>query len=337
MTGPTDGFSPIGGGPYFDDFHVGQRLDASPSLTLTDGHAAVHQSIIGSRLHLAINRQLSTRVTGATAPLAHPALVCDVVVGQSSQATQRGVANLYYSGLTMARGVYVGDTITTTTEVVGLKQNNSRPTGVVAMRMMAVNQDGEVIVDGWRCGMLPLRDRERDTGHHDDLATVGTSLDSSVLANVTREWDLATFRTAVQGPRASDLLAGTRWEVEYGDVVTSAPELVRLTGNVAAVHHDRTASAQGRRLVFGGHTIGLALAQASRAIPSIVTVVGWHRCDHVGPVHEGDTVFSTVEVEKVELLVDGSGLVHLRSLVRGVGDDGTLSDLLDWRFVVVVA
>ena len=119
-------------------------------------------------------------------------------------------------------------------------------------------------------------------------------------------------------------------------MVSSAPELARLTLNVAAVHHD-AAAAGGRRLVYGGHVIGLALAQAVRSLPSIVTVVAWHGCDHLGPVHEGDTLRSTISVERVEDL-PGGGLVHLRSGVRADGSDGSPPrDVLDWRYVAVVA
>ena len=42
----------MAGGPYFDDLEVGQVFDSAPSMTLTPGAAAVHQSIIGDRLRL---------------------------------------------------------------------------------------------------------------------------------------------------------------------------------------------------------------------------------------------------------------------------------------------
>ena len=100
-----------------------------------------------------------------------------------------------------------------------------------------------------------------------------------------------------------------------GDVVSSAPELARLTLNMAMAHHDAQA-AGGQRLVYGGHTVGLALAQAARSLPSLVTVAAWHGCDHLGPVHEGDTLRSTISVEQVDSLPAGGGLVHLRSRVR---------------------
>ena len=81
-------------------------------------------------------------------------------------------------------------------------------------------------------------------------------------------------------------------EIEGGDVVDSAPELARLTLNVAMAHHDATSTGDGRRLVYGGHTIGLAAAQATRALPTLVTILGWHACDHTAPVFEGDTLRS---------------------------------------------
>ena len=114
----------MSGGPYFDDLVVGQVFDWAPSMTLTAGAAAVHQSIIGDRLRLALDADLAMAVTGATAALAHPVLVCDVAIGQSTLATQWVKANLFYRGLAFHRFPVIGDTLFTRTEVVGLKQNS---------------------------------------------------------------------------------------------------------------------------------------------------------------------------------------------------------------------
>jgi acyl dehydratase len=135
----------------------------------------------------------------------------------------------------------------------------------------------------------------------------------------------------------ADLRAGQRFEVAGGDVASSAPELARLTLNIAAVHHDTRAGGNGR-LVYGGHAIGLALSQAARALPSLATVLGWHGCDHLAPVREGDTLRSTISIEQVDNLPDGWGLVHLRSIVRADGPDGPDGrDVLDWRYVALLA
>ena len=111
-----------------------------------------------------------------------------------------------------------------------------------------------------------------------------------------------------------------------------------MTLNIAMAHHDAASSSAGR-LVYGGHTIGLAAAQATRALPNLVTIVAWHGCDHLAPVREGDTLRSTVELERAESLESGGGLVHLRSRVRADREGGSQDsqDVLDWRFVGVMA
>ncbi len=168
------------GGPHFDELTVGQVFDWAPSMTLTSGAAAVHQSILGDRMRLPLDAPLSHAVTGSAAALAHPALVCDVAIGQSTLATQRVKANLFYRGLTFHRFPILGDTLYTRTEVVGLKQNSAKPgrppTGLAALRMTTIDQADRLVLDFYRCAMLPLRPDAGETGHDDDLSAIGTDL-----------------------------------------------------------------------------------------------------------------------------------------------------------------
>jgi acyl dehydratase len=121
--------------------------------------------------------------------------------------------------------------------------------------------------------------------------------------------------------------------VEAGETVTGAPELARLTLNVATAHTDATGSAHGRRLVYGGHTISVAAAHATRAIPAIATIVAWKSCEHTGPVFEGDVL-------RTELCVQGrlaGGVVGLCARVSSVRPGTEPAPVLDWSFVAVVA
>src|SRR6185312_10237238 len=108
-------------GPYFDDLEIGLKVTSAPSLTLTEGLAAQHQAILGDRFRLALDRELSRQVTGGM--MAHPALVWDVANGQSTLLTRRVIANLFYRGMAFRRFPSIGDTLHTTTEVTGLRQN----------------------------------------------------------------------------------------------------------------------------------------------------------------------------------------------------------------------
>jgi len=319
-------------GPYFEELEHGQIFDTAPAVTLTSGGAALHQAILGDRLAVATDHELGRRLTGRGA-LAHPAYAWDVSIGQSTLATHFVRANLFYRGLAFRRLPVLGDTLTTTTTVVGLKQNTPRPgrplTGLVALRVTTVDQEGAPVLDFHRCAMLPLSPGAAPTEHADDLAQVGadTADDLTVLDGLHLE----------ALPRRSDPpAAGSTLEPVGGDVVSSAPELARLTLNIAQVHHDRRAGG-GRRLVYGGHTIGIAAAQAGRALPGIQLYLGWRSCDHTGPVYEGDTLRSRLDVESVRPGPRGAHVLGLRSLVQADAVDGSAEPrpVLDWRFTVL--
>jgi acyl dehydratase len=323
------------GGPYFDDLSVGQVFDWAPVATLSSGLAAAHQAIVGDRLRLSLDAGLCAAVTGAPAPLAHPALVCDVAIGQSTLVTQRVKANLFYRGLTFHRFPVIGDSLYTRTEVVGLRANSLKPgrapTGMAALRMITIDQADQLVLDFYRCAMLPASPEWRpDDFESDDLSAIGAGA-APPATDPTADWDGAVFRERVPGPHFDVGMAGGVLH-STGDVVSSAPELARLTLNIAATHHDSRVG--GRRLVYGGHTIGLALGQASRLLPNLVTVLGWESCDHTGPVHEGDTLYSELHVETAEPTDHGGGVLGLRSLVYAVSDEAAVPDrqVLDWRF-----
>ena len=329
-------------GPYFEDFERGQVFEDAPALTLTSGHAAVHQAITGDRLRLPLDAELSRAVTGAGEPLAHPSLVCDVAIGQSTGPTQRVLGNLFYRGLILLTPVHIGDTLRTRTEVVALKENSRRPespaTGLVALRITTRNQRDESVLDFWRCPMIPLRDGAPETGHADRFDEIPDELDlSRVLAAAPTGWDFEALRAVAPGERFADVQPGTTFEVEGRDTVTAAPELARLTLNVAKAHTDAAGSVHGRRLVYGGHTISIAAAHLSRALPAVATIVAWRGCDHLGPVFEGDVLSTTIEVEATHGL-DGTdaGLLDLRMRVTADRREGEGVPVLDWRAIAVI-
>jgi acyl dehydratase len=338
---PEIDIQPPGAAPYFEDLRVGQLVDSAPSMTLTEGMAAVHRAILGDRLRLALDAKLARDLLGLRSPLAHPALVWDVAIGQSTAVTARVIANLFYRGLVLQRAPLIGDTLSSTTEVVALRQRAQRPqtpaSGLAVLRVRTCDQEDRPVLDFHRCAMLPLRDPAADTGHDDSFEQISDELDASSLRAATASWSLESFPGA-RGGGLARLAPGTRRSVHGGDLVSGASELARLTLNLAAAHHDRSHGLGGRRLVYGGHTIGLAAAQATRTLPEIVTIAGWHSCEHLAPVYEGDTLRSEIELERIELLPGSGALAHLRSQLSAEREQGGAEEpVLDWRFVAVMA
>lgn len=315
--------------PYYDELQRGQAFTGAPPITLTEGLAAVHHSIVGNRLMISLERDLARAVTGAARPVAHPALVWDLAIGQSTVATQRVIANLFYRGLVLRRAPGLGDTLRTTTTVVALRDLTSRPGrtpgGLAALQVVTVDQEDRVVLDFVRCAMLPLSPGAAPPGHDDDLDSVAPP-DEPDMAQLVRSWNLSAH------PAGGTVTVGRRLEPPFAETVSGAMELARLTLNVAGAHHDAGAGMDGRRLVYGGHTVGLALAQINRVHPTLIYVAGWRSCDHPAPVWEGDALLSSCEVVAVEAL-DGAALVELD--VRTIRPrDGR--EVLRWRPVAVI-
>lgn len=329
-------------GPYFEDFSQGQTF-AAPSITVTDGHAAMYSALFGDRMRLPLDRHLSRRVTGDERPLAHSYLAVHLAAGQTTYPSQHVKGNLFYRGMLLRRPVFIGDSLYTITKVVGLKQNRAKAgraaTGMVALEMTTVNQRDEVVLHFWRCPMIACRDANADTGHNDDFGWIKNSFDEAeLLGAVPTGWNLAPLASDITGLRAPTVAVGDEFEIGPQDTVTCAPELVRMSLNIAYTHTDATRSYLGQRLVYGGHTISLALAQVGRGLPNLLAMVAWRYCDHLGPVLEGDIISTRF---KVVGLIDASQGGRLYDLEveafatrrDAVGADYRTEKVLAWGLV----
>ncbi len=198
--------------------------------------------------------------------------------------------------------------------------------------MTTRNHLGEEVLHFWRCPMIPCRDPAAATGQADDLARVGVEVSFDDVAAVRPPWNVAEAATAWQGRKADSVEAGMRFVIEARDTITCAPELVRVTLNMAMAHTDARLSYLGDRLVYGGHTISMAFAQLTRALPNLVTILAWESCDHTAPVVEGDRVRSEVTVLEKRPLAHGA-LLKLRAETWAArGDPETEERVLDWCF-----
>lgn len=323
--------------PWFEDFSVGDEFSDVPSVTLTDGHIAVHQALFGDRLRLVLDHTLAHRVTGEPRALVPASLVCNIAIGQSTIPSQRVMGNLFYRGLVLKRPVFVGDTLTTKTRVVALRQNTIKPgraaSGMVALEIHVTNQNDETVMLFWRCPMIPCRDRDADTGLADSFDFMPAEIGLDALKQAVPAWNLSPLT----GHRPE---IGQATPVESRDTVTLAPELVRMTLNLAMTHTDAGRSVYGKRLVYGGHTISMAAAQVTRVLPAMATTLGWFKCDHTGPVFEGDILSSTVTLESVNPADTGDiGIINVRTFAeRGAEapEPGADIPVLDWRFAALL-
>jgi 2-methylfumaryl-CoA hydratase len=321
-------------GPYFDDLRIGQRLAMAPAITIDSGMCALYQAICGDPMPVPLSSPLASQVTGVTGAVVNPGLVLHVAIGQSTVTTRRVIANLFYRGVVCQRAVRVGETLSTAVEIRGLRETTRRADrparGLALLGIRTVTAEGDVVVDFERCAMLPLRTGAGPTGHADDLGPATSTLDlGTYAAHAPRDWDLSPL--GAPDPWSP---GETRTDPLH-DTVSDALALVRLTQNLAGAHRDARLGQQGRRLVYGGHTIGLAQASLSRMLPSLATVVGWHSCDHTGPVFEGDVLSVAATLDAVHETAAGR-LLAFTVLVEADGTERSApAPVLDWRPVVL--
>lgn len=324
--------APAGDGPWFEDFAVGELLDPAPAITIGTGEIAVYQAVCGDPLAISLSRPLAEAVTGHPGAVVNPALVLQMAIGQSTVATRKVVANLFYRGVRQLRTVRVGDTLTTAVTVRGLREASARPDrpprGLVLLGMQTVDDQGRLVLDFERCALVRRRS-DASTGHHDDLGGTPDELDMDVFVEaVPADWDLTPLGVPQDWP-----IGETRMD-PLRDTVTDAPALVRLTQNLAPPHRDASLGQGGKRLVYGGHTVGLAQAGLVRLLPTAATVVGWHLCDHTGPVFEDDVVDVSATLDAAHPVNNGR-LLAFTVIVQAERGGADPVQVLDWRPIVL--
>ncbi len=334
-----------GEAPWFEDFSPGDEFNQVPAVTIHAGYAALYQSIFGDRSRLYLDLPLCQAVTQQPRLLVNPLLVTNIAIGQSTLPSQRVLGNLFYRGLHLQRPVFIGDTLKTSTKVLALRQNTQKPgrpaSGLVALEIEVLNQADDLVLRFWRCPMIPCRDPEADTGQTDDFSCMPEQLsDTDIIARLP-EWQLEPLRLAGEGPAYT---SGMQFHPEARDTVTSAPELVRLTLNLAMAHTDASRSLYRRRLVYGGHTLGIAAAQLSRVLPELATILAWYRCEHLAPVFEEDILGSVISIQEVQQTPRGRlAKIHLEVFAEGAADTSTppqeaptKKKVLDWHLAALL-
>lgn len=314
-------------GPTMEDFTVGATIPPLPPLTLTAADNALYRAITGDQHRFSADVP-AYRAAGGSGELANPGLVMQVSIGQTTNATRRAIANLYYRDVRVLRPVELGQTLTTTTTVLGLRDSSPKGgqhRGKVWLGVRTVSEDGPV-VQYERCAMIPAR--SGPLGHADDIPGPSDATPLVDLIDLVPAWDLSGLPPLdwpVDETRADPLR----------DHVDMAAPLARMTFNQAAVHRDRTTTANGRRLVYGGHVQALAQASLTRLVPGLATIVAWDGCDHLGPAFEGDLLSFRHTLVDATPAPTGR-LVRFEVVGAAVTDDGSEQDVLRWTPVALL-
>ncbi len=316
--------------PFAEDLVLGVALPLAPEVTIDAGLAAQYVAITGDPLGPALSDEVSARLTGAASRLANPGLVVSISIGQSTVATRRVIANLQYRNLTLLRPVHVGETLVTrVTPLAADWTRSGQDRAKVLLGMELTTTSGALVASYQRLALLPVADASRlDATGLPDAHPPAPLLDFARC--IPTEW------TSPAGSSLPSPLPGNEWTDPLADTVSSAREFVRLTNNLAATHRDGREGPGGRRLVYGGHTVGLAQASLARMLPDLVTIVAWRSCDHLAPVFEDDLLTFRARVDAVDV-TGGFRLADVTCVATAHREGAEPVDVLEWHPVLALA
>src|SRR5262245_39347259 len=210
-------------GNFFEDFRLGQTIRHATPRTVTPGDVALYNALFGARFAPQSSDPLAYAIGYPSSPL-DDLLVFHIVFGKTvPDISLNAVANLGYADCRFLRAVYPGDTLTAVSEVIGLKENSSRKTGVVYVRSSGFKQDGAKVLDYVRWVMVRKRD-EASPAPGDLVPDLPKTVDADGLGEacpmvVVRAYD---FTLAGSAHRWGDYQVGEKIDHRDGMTVEEA-------------------------------------------------------------------------------------------------------------------
>src|SRR5262245_3824751 len=295
-------------GNFFEDFRHGQIIKHATPRTINEGDVALYTSLYGPRFAVQSSDEFARALGYPRSPV-DDLLLFHVVFGKTvPDISLNAIANLGYAEGRFLRPAYPGDTLSTVSEVIGLKENSNRETGTVYVRSTGTNQRGEVVLEYARWVMV----RKRDKGAPAPEAVVPKLLDRvdpKDIGAAVPGLDVAAYDAALSGsPHLwGDYEVGERIDHVDGMTLEEAEHQMatRLYQNTAKVHFNQHTEAKGRfgkRIVYGGVVISLARTLSFNGLNNAFHLAAINGGRHVAPCFAGDTVYAWSEIlEKAEL------------------------------------
>ncbi|MDE1174750.1 MAG: MaoC family dehydratase [Parvibaculaceae bacterium] len=294
-------------GNFFEDFRMGQVLEHATPRTVTVGDAALYQALYGGRFALQSSDEFARTHGFPRAPL-DDFLAFHVVFGKTvPDISLNAVANLGYADCRFLAPVYPGDTLKAVSEVIGLKENSNKETGVVYVRSRGTNQKGAVVLDYVRWVMVRKRTVEA-AAPDEHVPALPKAVTADRLA-VAADVKFTALDSDLSGSRHlwGDYEPGEKIDHVDGITIEEAEHMLatRLYQNTAKVHFNQFTEGKGRfgrRLIYGGHVISLARSLSFNGLGNAFQIAAINGGRHVAPCFAGNTVFAWSEIlERAEL------------------------------------
>ena len=314
-------------GRFFEDYSVGEAIHHAVPRTVSGGERALYHALYPARHALYSSDEFAKGCGLSAAPIDDWAAF-HVVFGKTvPDISLNALANLGYAEGRWLKPVWPGDTLRSTSDVIGVKQNSNGKSGVVWVRTKGVNQRDEVVLEYVRWAMVRKFDLDAPAPET-VIPELKPVLEASDLV-VPEGLDFTGYDFTLAGEphRWGDYEVGEVIDHVDGVTVEEAEHMMatRLWQNTAKVHFDASLREDGKRLIYGGHVISMARALSFNGLANAQIVAGLNGGAHANPCFAGDTIKAWSEVlDKAETGVPGVGAIRLRLVATKGGEPFTL-------------
>jgi 2-methylfumaryl-CoA hydratase len=314
-------------GRFFEDYRLGEVIEHAVPRTVQGGERALYHMLYPARHALHSSDAFAKDCGLAESPL-DDMIAFHIVFGKSvPDISLNAVANLGYAECRWLASVWPGDTIRSSSEVIGLKQNSNGKSGVLYVRTTGTNQHGAVVLQFVRWVMVRKGDLDAPAPETVIPDLVGAVDASDLVIPQGVDFSEYDFTLAGEPHRISDYDIGEIIDHVDGVTLTEAEHMLatRLWQNTAKVHFDVTSRPDGQRLIYGGHVMSLARALTFNGLANALVMVAINAGAHANPCFAGDTVRAWAEVLDVaQTDAPGVGAVRLRLVATKGGAVGAL-------------
>lgn len=313
----------INNGRFFEHFTIGETIHHATPRTITTGDCSLYIALTGARNPLHCSEPFAQSIGYRSSPV-DDLLAFHIAFGKTvPDISVNAVANLGYADVKFIQPVFVGDTLTTSSEVIGLKQNSSGKNGVVWVRSTTVNQNDSLVMSWVRWVMVHKQDR-LSPAPQTVLPSLPDFIDPAKLhlnhALVMHE----EISTATGGQYYwDDYSTGERINHAAGMTINESDHALatRLYQNNARLHFDAHAmnhSAIGQRVVYGGVVISACRALSYEGLENALSILAINAGTHANPSFAGDTIYCMTEVIDRWELPDSKDIGALRLRMVGI-------------------
>lgn len=297
----------IHAGRFFEHFTIGEVLQHATPRTITAGDASLYIALTGSRNPLHCSEPFAQSLGYDKTPI-DDLLAFHIAFGKTvPDISVNAVANLGYADVRFLQPIYVGDTLSTSSEVIGLKQNSNGKNGLVYVRSTSINQRHQPVMSWVRWVMVHKQNIDAPAPQSVIPALPShVSVDRLCLAPNLSATHFDTQNTS-GNHFWEDYAMGERINHPSGMTINTSDHSLatRLYQNNARLHFDNHAmqsSSFGKRLVYGGVVISTCRALSFEGLENALSILAINAGTHANPCFAGDTIYTFTEVlEKWEI------------------------------------